>query len=59
MAKIGMGLVILPGQFIKFVFDDLKLIPIDDTMAFHEIGIIWHKENTNPTIPLLLKEFAI
>lgn len=59
MAQIGMGLIILPGHFSHCVPDDLVLIPIDDEDAYHEIGVVWNKQNANPAVELFLKELEI
>jgi DNA-binding transcriptional LysR family regulator len=59
MVQIGMGIIILPGRFRRYVPDDLKLIPIDDEEAYHEIGVVINKHNSNPAVEFFLKELGV
>ncbi|MCL6478931.1 MAG: LysR family transcriptional regulator [Peptococcaceae bacterium] len=59
MAQIGKGLIIMPGCFKSYVPDDLRFIPIDDETAYHEIGVVWNKQNANPAVELFLKEIGV
>ena len=59
MAQIGMGVVILPGRFENYAPDDLKFIPIDDETAYHEIGVVVNKHNTNPAVKYFLEELGV
>ena len=59
MAQIGMGIVILPGHFKSYVPDDLKLIPIDDENAYHVIGVVVNKHNSNPAVKFFLQELGV
>jgi len=56
LAEIGMGLVMLPGQFKLFERDSLAFIPLEDDESYHDIGIAWNKNNNNPLLKLFLDE---
>lgn len=56
MARLGLGIVILPGQFKFFQTPDIYFIPLDDENAFHDIGVAWNKSNDNPALKLFLEE---
>lgn len=59
MARLGIGVLILPGQFKTLQTDDLLFIPLDDENAFHDIGVAWNKSNDNPALrPFLDELFA-
>ncbi len=59
MARIGMGLLILPERFKHMIPEELDFIPIDEEDACHQIGITWHKDNPNPSVKLFLEAFGI
>lgn len=56
MARLGLGIVILPGQFKIYKTPDINYIPLDDENAFHDIGVAWNKSNDNPALKLFLEE---
>jgi DNA-binding transcriptional LysR family regulator len=56
MAQIGLGIIILPGQFMLFTRDDLVFIPLEDDECIHDIGAAWNKNNQNPMLQPFLDE---
>lgn len=59
MVQIGMGLIILPGCFNNCLPGDLRMVPIDDQTAFHEIGVAISKHNSNPAVKFYLEELGV
>ena len=57
MARAGMGLTISSKQFVgAYNMDDLVSIPFSDEDAFHDVGVAWSRNPTNPAIKLFLSE---
>ena len=57
MARIGMGIVLQTKQFLKvYDFPDIKLIPLDEKHAFHDVGVAWNKRAVNALVSPFLSE---
>ena len=57
MCEIGMGLALMTKQFFKiYNFDNIKILPLDEEDAFHNVGIAWNKKTSNPAAKLYLEE---
>ncbi|MDR3364218.1 MAG: LysR family transcriptional regulator [Clostridiales Family XIII bacterium] len=57
MARIGMGIALLTKQFLGvYNFPDIKLIPLAEKDAFHDVGVAWNKRAANPLVEPFLKE---
>ncbi len=59
LARMGKGIIILPESFIHSIPKDLVPIPIDNENSYHEIGVVWSKDNGNPTVPIFLEELKL
>lgn len=55
MARIGYGMIILPGTFRQAVPHDMKCLLMDDEYAYHDIGVAWNKNNENPALKPFLE----
>ena len=56
MARIGMGIALLTKQFLGvYDFPDIKLIPLAEDDAFHDVGAGWDKRASNPLVNTFLK----
>ena len=60
-AAIGMGVTITTMQNIHNTQlpENVTVRPIDSPLAYHDIGIAWNTENTNPLVADFLAEFHI
>lgn len=58
-ARMGLGVVIFPTMYLRYMSDDMTYATIDDPNACHEIGIAWTTNNKNSAQPLFLKAFGI
>ena len=57
MARIGMGIALMTKQFFSvYSFPDIKLIRLDESDAYHEVGVAWNKRTANPLTKEFLKE---
>jgi DNA-binding transcriptional LysR family regulator len=57
MARIGMGIALLTKQFLaSYHFPDIRILPLADEGAFHDVGVAWDKRGTNPVVTRFLDE---
>jgi DNA-binding transcriptional LysR family regulator len=57
MARVGMGVTISSKLFAgAYNMEDLVSVPLVDDSAFHDVGIAWSRNLTNPAIKLFLNE---
>ena len=57
MARIGMGIALLSKQFLQvYNFPDVKLLPLAEDDACHEVGIAWSSRTVNPLVEPFLNE---
>ena len=54
--ELGIGLAIISCKMQATSLSHLRFIPLTDEDAIITAVVSWHKENTNPIIPLLLQE---
>ena len=57
MARVGMGIALMTKLFLGvYNFPDVKLVPLNETDAFHNVGIAWNKNASNPLAATFLDE---
>jgi len=57
MARIGMGIALLTKQFLNvYSFPDIKLVPLEEDDAFHEVGVAWNIMAANPLVEPFIAE---
>jgi len=54
MVEAGMGISVVSGHLRQAPFPNLRFVPLSDTTAQTELVIAWHRDNSNPTIPLFI-----
>ncbi|MDW7671103.1 MAG: LysR substrate-binding domain-containing protein [Bacillota bacterium] len=56
LVDAGLGISILPLSAQLQASDTLRFIPLKEQQQGHELVAAWKRNNTNPSIPLFLKE---
>ncbi|AKL97228.1 transcriptional regulator AlsR family [Clostridium aceticum] len=58
LVEAGIGIAILPKSLQLHSSPSLRFLDVEGEEAQDELVIAWRKKNTNPSIPLFLKELA-